>query len=153
MKNEIPPDDETHKELVELHKHISELEKLEVERKRTEKELKEIEEKIHNLFNDKAEGIIIVQDRLIKYANPCAAELLGYNPVEVTGTSFAHYVHPDELPKLAKYYLKRIAGEDAPPVYETIVKHKNGSDVSIRIKASVINYQGRLADFIAIKKL
>ncbi len=78
--------------------------------------------------------------------------LLGYSPEEVIGTSFAHYVHPDELPRLAKYYIQRIAGEDVPPVYNTIIKHKDGSDVHVEIKASVITYQGKLADFAIVKK-
>jgi PAS domain S-box-containing protein len=53
---------------------------------------------------------------------------------------------------LAKYYLRRIAGEDVPNIYKTVIRHKNGSDVPIEIKASVVQYQGRLADFAIVRK-
>jgi PAS domain S-box-containing protein len=104
------------------------------------------------MFDKAKEVITIIQDRQIKYVNPFVAELIGYTPEELIGASFAHYIHPDELPRLAKYYLQRIAGEDVPNVYTTVIKHKDGSDVPIEIKASVIQYQGRLADFAIVRK-
>ena len=140
-------------ELMELHQRITELQKLEIERELAEKKLRKIEDKIHKLFNKAKEIITIIQDRQIKYVNPFVAELIGYAPEEVVGTSFAHYIHPDELPRLAKYYLQRIAGEDVPNIYTTVIKHKDGSDVPIEIKASVIQYQGRLADFAIVRKV
>ncbi|MDH4219127.1 MAG: PAS domain S-box protein [Candidatus Aminicenantes bacterium] len=140
-------------ELMELHQRITELQKLEIERELAEKKLRKIEDKIHKMFNKAKEVVTIIQDRQIKYVNPFVAELIGYTPEELIGASFAHYIHPDELPRLAKYYLQRIAGEDVPNVYTTVIKHKDGSDVPIEIKASVIQYQGRLADFAIVRKV
>jgi PAS domain S-box-containing protein len=140
-------------ELMELHERITELQKLEFERERIENDLRKIDEKIHNLFHNAKGVITIIQDRQIKYVNPQVTELIGYTPDEVVGTSFSHYIHPDELPKLAKYYLRRIAGEDVPNIYKTVIRHKNGSDVPIEIKASVVQYQGRLADFAIVRKI
>jgi PAS domain S-box-containing protein len=141
------------KDLMDLHEHITELQQLEIEREQAESKVKKTEDKIHALFGSAEETIVIIQDRLIKFINPAVTELIGYTPEELTGTSFAQYIHPDELPKLAKYYLQRIAGEDVPNVYNTIIKHKNGSDVSIEIKAAVVQYQGRLADFAIVRKI
>jgi PAS domain S-box-containing protein len=140
-------------ELMELHERITELQKLEIERERTENNLRKIDEKIHKLFHKAKEVITIIQDRQIKYVNPYVSELIGHTPEEIVGTSFAHYIHPDELPKLAKYYLRRIAGEDVPNIYTTVIMHKDGSDVPIEIKASVVHYQGRLADFAIVRKV
>ncbi len=141
------------KDLMDLHERITELQKLEIERERAEKNLKITEEKIHELFGQAKEIIVIIQDRLIRFVNPSVMDTLGYSPEELTGTSFAQYVHPDELPRLAKYYLQRIAGEDVPHIYQTVVKHKDGSDVAIEIKASVVQFQGRLADFAIVRKV
>jgi len=140
-------------ELMELHERITELQKLEFERERIENDLIKIDEKIHNLFYKAKEVITIIQDRQIKYVNPYVSELIGYTPEEIVGTSFAHYIHPDELPKLAKYYLRRIAGEDVPNIYKTVIRHKDGSNVPIEIKASVVQYQGRLADFAIVRRI
>jgi len=79
--------------------------------------------------------------------------LIGYNHNNLLETSFANYVHLDELPKLVKYYLQRLAGDEVPIVYETRVKHKNRNNIYVEIKAGVIPYQGRSANFIVIKKL
>ncbi len=152
MKND-KSQEKLEKGLMDLHERITELQKLEIERERVEDALGKIEEKIHEFFSQAEETIVIIQDRLIKFVNPSVKSLLGYVPEELKGTSFAQYVHPDELPRLAKYYLQRIAGEDVPPIYKTIVKHKDGSNVNIEIKASVVQFQGRLADFAMVKKV
>jgi PAS domain S-box-containing protein len=141
------------KDLMDLHERITELQQLEIEWERTLNAVKKTEEKIHKLFGKTKETIVIIQDRLIKFINPAVTELIGYTPEELTGTSFAHYIHPDELPKLAKYYLQRIAGEEVPNIYNTIIKHKDGSDVHIEIKASVVQYQGRLADLAIVRRI
>jgi len=141
------------KKLVELHERIAELEKLENTRTKTNNELRKIDEKIKNLFEEKEDTIAIIQDRIIKYINPSVTQLMGYAPEEMIDTSFADYIHPDELPRTAKYYIQRIAGEDVPPIYQTTVKHKDGSEVYVELKASIITYQGKLADFVIATKI
>lgn len=153
MENESIPKGNNHTELMELHQRITELDQLEIERERAEEKLRKVQEKMLEVFGKAEEVITIVQDRQIKYVNPYVEELIGYTPEELIGTSFAHYIHPDELPKLAKFYLQRIAGEDVPNVYETIIKHKDGGNVPIEIKASVVQYHRRLADLAIVRKV
>jgi len=140
-------------ELMELHQGIVKLEELENERKRTENRLRELEEKVHSLFDKAKEVITIIQDRQIKYVNPHVEELMGYKPEEIVGTLFALYIHPDELPRLAKYYLERIAGQDVPSIYSSVLRHKDGKDIHVEIKASAVQYQGSLADFAIIREV
>ena len=153
MTNTDKEQDKFEKDLMDLHERITELQQLDIERERAKEAAKKTEEKIRSLFDKTKETIVIIQDRLIKYANPAVEELIGYTPEELTGTSFAHYIHLDELPKLAKYYLQRIAGEDVPNVYTTILKHKNGSDIPAEIKAAVLPLQGKLIDFAIIRRV
>ena len=131
--------------LIELHQRITEVDQLEIERKRAEEKLRKVEGKIHKMFGKAEEVIVIVQDRQIKYINPSVEELTGFNPKEIIGNTFAHYIYPDELPRVAKFYLQRLAGEEMPNVYEARMKHKDGGSVPVEIKASVVQYQGRLA--------
>ena len=63
------------------------------------------------------------------------------------------YMHPDELPKIAKYYVQRLEGEDIPSSYETVARHKNGSDVHLEIQASIITYVGNPALFAIFKPI
>lgn len=138
---------------MELHQRITELDQLEIERKRKKEQLKMIEEKIHEIFDKEKRTVTIVQERQVRYVNPQVEELIGYSVEEVLGSSFAQYIHLDELPKVAKYYRERIAGADVPTIYTTVLKHKNGSDVPVEIKASVIQFQDKTADFAIIKKI
>jgi len=114
------------------------MEKLEAEIKNKKIKSKGIVKKIHSLFDKEKKSIVIVQDGLIKYANPRAIKLVGYAPEELIGT---------------KLYQKRLAGEDIPNIYETIIYHKDGSTIPIEVRASAINYHGRQADFVFIKKV
>jgi PAS domain S-box-containing protein len=153
MEDDARSEEILHKELMELHQRITELDQLDIERKRTKNKLKKIEEQINEIFGKENKTITIVQERQIKYVNPHVEELIGYTPEEVIGNSFAHYIHPDELPRVAKNYLQRVAGADIPNIYTTVLKHKNGSDVHVEIKASVVQFQDKLADFAIIRKI
>jgi len=113
----------------------------------------EVERKIHELFSKKDTGIAIVQDAVIKYANPYLADLLGYTPEEFMGTPFALYLHHEEISRVTRMYLDRLAGKEVPIIYETRVYHKKGDIVHIELRASEIKYHGRPADFVFVKKV
>lgn len=153
MGDETRSKENLHKELMELHQRITEMDQLEIERRRTKTELKKVEEKIHRIFAEEKKTITIVQDRIVKYVNPHVEDLIGYTSEEVIGSPFAQYVHPDELPRLANYYRQRLAGEEVPNIYNTVLMHKNGSEVHIEIKASLVQYQDQQADFAIIRKI
>ncbi len=153
MKDKKKSEEQIQQELIGLHRQIAELEKLESERTQKEKDLKDIENKIHQLFNQTREGMAIIQDRQVKYVNLLIQDLLGYSPEELIGEFFVDYMHPDELPKIAKYYVERLEGKDVPSSYETIAKHKNGSDIHLEIKASIITYLGKPALFAVFKEI
>jgi len=123
------------------------------ERKRFEEALRESEEKYRNLVERANDGIAIVQDTVIKYVNPSLAEAVGYTLEELIGTPFADYVHPDDLPKVVDRYKRRIAGEDFPPVYEIVVRHKDGGKVYVEVNAGIIIYQGKPAEFVIARDI
>ncbi|MFQ5722418.1 MAG: PAS domain S-box protein [Candidatus Aminicenantales bacterium] len=152
MKDKIKSK-EQYKKLMELHKQIVEMEKLEVEIKNKRIKTKDIESKIHDLFSKEKKTVVIVQDGFIKYANPRAAKLVGYPPEELVGKPFASYLHHEEIPKVTKLYQKRLAGEEIADIYQTRIYHKNGDIISIEVRASKINYHGKPADFVFIKRI
>ncbi len=123
------------------------------ERKRAEEALRESEEKYRDLVERANDGIVIVQDAIVQYANPYLVALWGGSVEEVIGTRFSDYVAPDELPKVAEHYTRRMAGESAPPVYETVLLRKNGERVHVEMNAGVIKYQGKPADLVIIRDI
>ena len=123
------------------------------ERRRAEKALRESEEKYRNLVERANDGIAIIQDTLIKYINPRLAEICGYTFDEVTGKPFNAYIYPDEIPKVVDHYQRRLAGEEIPSIYETALRHRNGSKIDIEFNASVITYQEKPTGFVIVRDL
>ena len=99
------------------------------------------------------DGITIIQDTLLKYVNPRLAEIIGYTIKEIVNTPFANYIHPDELPKVVDRYKRRMAGEDIPPIYETTIMHRDGSEIDAEFNAGIIMYQGEPADLVFVRDI
>jgi|GEM_PF-509770 len=123
------------------------------ERKRAEEALRESEEKYRNLVERATDGITIIQDTIVKYVNPRLAEMWGGSVQEVIGTLFTDYIYPDELPKVVERYKRRMAGEDVAPIYETVLRHKDGSKVYAELNAGVITYQGKPANLVIARDI
>lgn len=145
---------EHHKKMMELHQRMIELEKLEIKIERKKKSIHEVEKKTLELFDHDKKGISIVQNTIIKYANPYVSGLVGRSPEEVINTSFFNYVCPEEIPKVAKYYVGRLTGDkDTPVIYKTKIKHREGKIIDIEVTASRIKYKGSPADFVVISEI
>ena len=138
-------------ELVELRQRIAELEALGAEQKRTQGALRESEEKYRILVEQANDGILIVQDGMIKFANRCLAKANGRSVEELVNTSFLDYLRPDEVPIVADRYRRRLAGEDVEQVYETVLLHKDGHEIPVEVNAGAITYQERPAIFAFIR--
>jgi len=123
------------------------------ERKRAEEALRESEEKYRNLVERANDGIIIIQDGLIRYANDRAAEMAGFDIDDMIETPFTRYLHPAELPKVGERYKRRMAGEDVDSIYETVIKHKDGSDMDVELNAGVVSFLGKPADQVFIRDI
>lgn len=115
------------------------------ERRRAREALEESEERYRSLVERANDVICIIQDGIIKYANPQVESLIDYSVEELLGTEFKQYVHTNERPVLEERYRRRMAGEDVPPIYDTVVKHKNGSDKKVEINAAIIQHGGKPA--------
>jgi len=123
------------------------------ERKKAEQALKESEEKYRSVVERANDGIAIVQDAVIKYANLRCSEILGYAPDEVVNTSMTLYIHHDELPEVVERYQRRMAGEETESVYETVLVDKEGRAVDVELNGGVVTYEGNPADLVVIRDI
>ncbi|MFW6126364.1 MAG: PAS domain S-box protein, partial [Chloroflexota bacterium] len=122
-------------------------------RKRAEEGLRYSEEKYRVLVERANDGIVVLQDEVIKFANGQLARLTGYSTGELEGTQFAGYLHPDEVAPVLRRYSRRMAGEEVERTYQTVLRHKDGSAVPVEVNAGVILYEGRPADFVFIRDI
>jgi len=109
------------------------------------------EEKYRNLVEQANDGIVIVQDGLIKYANGHAAETFGYRLDEFMGQPFSSLSESDITLKLADCYQRRAAGEDVPQIFEAVGRHKNGRPLSLEYNVVLTIYQEKAATLVQIR--
>jgi PAS domain S-box-containing protein len=154
VENEYISKYQFQKKMMYLHQQISEFEKLDIEHRRTKSATwLETEEKYRHQLEQTKKYACIIQDGKIRMVTSNITELLGYTNEELIGNLFIHFAHNGELPKLINNYTQRMAGEDVPHIYKTILKHKSGSNIYVEVNAGLIPYQGRLADFALLKCL
>lgn len=96
--------------------------------------LRENEERFRSLVEN-VDDIIYTMDKTGKftYVSPKWEKWMGHKPEEVIGTTFEHYVHPEDLTKCVEYYKQVFYFKKLPAVLEFRVIKKDGS---IRWQAS-----------------
>ena len=118
---------------------------------RTREALRVSENKYRNLVERASDAIVIVQDYVIKFANPRIEDLLGYLPEEIVDTEFLRHVEYEEIPSVVKRYNRRMTGEDEAPIYRTRLRHRDGSTIHVEINAGLVSFDGRSADMVMIR--
>jgi PAS domain S-box-containing protein len=123
------------------------------QQKKAEEAQRESEEKYRNVVERSNDGIVIIHDGVIKYANPILEEMTGYQTGEAIDTPFTNYIYPDEVEESVDFYRRRLAGEQLPARYERGLRHKDGSRIDTEIDAGVIKYLGQPATLVIIRDI
>ncbi|MHA1979013.1 MAG: PAS domain S-box protein [Candidatus Hodarchaeales archaeon] len=99
------------------------------------------------------DGIVIVQDGLIKYANKRLESIVGFKIEEAINSPFTEFIHPLALPIVRERYHKRMKGESVPSIYEVFLKRSDGELVVAEINAKLVKFQGSKADLVIIRDI
>ena len=110
-----------------------------------ESAFRESEERYRSVVENASEGIVVVQDERILYANPRALEMVEATPDEVTGKNFALFVHPDDIPLVTGRYYKRQKGVPIPKTYDFRIVGKGGHVTWVQASAVLIPWNRRPA--------
>lgn len=122
------------------------------DRKKAEEALVESEKKYRTLIENIQDGVFIVQDSRIQFANDAFAMIAGYTVEEVVGRDFWEFVAPEDLEMVRDSYHQRQAGESVPQEYEFRVLHSDGKTrIVINMNAGRITYRGRPASMGTVK--
>lgn len=77
------------------------------ERKRAYDALKSSEEKYSSLVENSNDGIVIIQDQVLRFANSKFEELTGYPKEQIVGKPFLDFVSPDQRDFVLERYRNR----------------------------------------------
>uniref|UniRef100_UPI00286B204F PAS domain S-box protein n=1 Tax=Chamaesiphon sp. VAR_48_metabat_135_sub TaxID=2964699 RepID=UPI00286B204F len=105
--------------------------------------LQKSEQRYRALMNGASDAIILAdaQGYLIE-GNQASETLLGYSPTELSHLHLSD-IHPPEAFAAAQAGFRDLLGQDQiPPILETIVVRKDGSQVPVEIKAICIEVDG-----------
>jgi PAS domain S-box-containing protein len=123
------------------------------ERKRAEEAAHQSEEKYRNLVERATDGIVIIQDGLIKYANPRLGEMTGYSPNDGIGMPFTKYIHPDDVAESVEKYDAWIGGKELESPYERRLVDNNGNTIYAELSIGIITYQDKPAVLVSVRDI
>ena len=124
-----------------------------IERKMAKEALQESEAKYRNLVERANDGILFIQDGIIKYANPRLLEMAGCSAEDIIDAPFIEFIHPNEISKVVDRYKRRMVGEKVEGLYETILKRKDGTYMHAEVNAGLISFRGYPADLVFIRDI
>ncbi|MFW9831970.1 MAG: PAS domain S-box protein, partial [Candidatus Thorarchaeota archaeon] len=118
------------------------------ERKRSEDIVRESEAKYRALVNQSLQGLAILQENRVVFANPRLKDIIGISPEELLKMpqdSFWNLIHPEDREWVQQRLQDRFAGKSVPDRYELRIQAPDGRPLWIEIWAKIIEYQGNPA--------
>lgn len=136
--------------LLELQDKIAELESRQLALENEIKALKEVRNHFSELFNHSHDGIAIIQDELVKFANPKISQVLNYPVEKLVGTRYSDFIDPHVLPAAVDRYKRRQAGEAPLPIIESVLKSAAGESILVEVYVGPITFQHQPALLLII---
>ena len=116
-------------------------------------ELEEVNAIYLLLMNLSGDGIIIVQDGVIKESNPCMARLCGYHRESMRDTALVEYFPSDENPGLDVRIDIADQGSGESLVREATLACKNGQNLKVEITAAGCTLQHKPASLFVVRDI
>ncbi len=105
--------------------------------------LQKSEEKYRKVVENANEGIVVVQEGYVRFANAKAVEFAGRSEQEVYSTPFQEMAHPEDRALLMGNYMKRMRGEPAPEEYEFRTLDPYGRVRWLSVRAVKTEWEGQ----------
>ncbi|UCC97262.1 MAG: PAS domain S-box protein [Phycisphaerales bacterium] len=113
--------------------------------KRAAERLRESESRYRAVVENAGEGIVVVQDGMLRFVNSRHTSVTGRSQEESTSRPFIEFVHPDDRERVMDIHTRRLRGEQVPPVYELRVIDKEGKTKWLENNGVMIEWDGRPA--------
>jgi len=110
-----------------------------------ERALRESEAKYRNVLENAGEGIVVVQDLLVKFFNDEVLELTGLEAATLGNLPILEFIHPDDHETLREEYQARLRGEASTEGYNVRMFDVNGTIKWMEVRDVVITWEGRPA--------
>ncbi|HDO31124.1 MAG TPA: response regulator [Desulfobacteraceae bacterium] len=122
-------------------------------RRAAEQVLRESEEKYRMLVENANDLIFIVQDEVVKYANPKAEKIFGCSLAELKSKPFIEYIHPDDRDMVPAIHRRGPPGEKNENLYSFRAVNEKAEDVYLQISSRLTTWKGRPATIILARDI
>lgn len=100
------------------------------------------EQMYRELVQSATDGICVLRDQVLTYANPRLCEMMACAPEALVGTSFTQHLAPEELDRTVGLYRRMTRREAFPQRYETVLINWSGQRLDVAVSASMIDVGG-----------
>lgn len=144
----------THLELKRYRENLDKSLETRVSKLQSEvQERRNIDDTYRSLVEHARDGIAIIHDFEVKFANPAFCKMIGLPEKELIGAHLKKFISEEEFIKNTTRYSERIAGLNLPRVYKSKVMHSDGSAIDVELNVSVIPYGRSLAALVFIRDI
>ena len=119
-------------------------------RVQAEEALKASEEKYSTLVEQSTDGILILVDRRVVFANQKVKEMTGLSDREILGKAFYELTAPEYKEMLDEIYRKRQSGVELSINHELEILNIDGKKIAVETKLQPIDYKGMKAGMVII---
>ncbi len=123
------------------------------DRKHAVEDLRESEKKYSTIVERGSDGIVILQDSILKFVNAKMCEIAGRSLQEVENQPFLDFIAPEYRELVAQRYECRLSGEPVESKYQIELLAANGTRIFVEINASIVEYQGKPASMAIIRDI
>lgn len=142
----------THLELKRYRDHLENRVKKQVSELHEEiRERRDIDDTYRALVEHARDGIAIIHDFKVKFANPAFCKMIGFSEQELIGAHLKKFISEEEFVKNTTRYSDRIAGLNLPRIYKSQVTHSDGSTVDVELNVCVVPYGRSLAALVFVR--
>ncbi|MBN1323478.1 MAG: PAS domain S-box protein [Methanotrichaceae archaeon] len=121
------------------------------QRRQVEERLRESEDKYRLLVEKANDGICIIEDGVVMYANPVISQMWGGRSKEIIGHPITEFIHPHAVSQVMDRYRRRLAGGEVESFYETMLQRRDGQPVYAELNLAEIAYEGRQAHLVVVR--
>jgi len=114
---------------------------------------RDVEDSFRALVEHARDGIAVIQDYKVRYANPAFCKMLGISENSLIGAHLKQFISEEEFIKNTKRYSDRIGGLNLPRVYKSQVIHSDGSTIDVELNVCVVPYGKSLAALVFVRDL
>jgi diguanylate cyclase (GGDEF)-like protein/PAS domain S-box-containing protein len=119
------------------------------ERKEAEEAIRESEERYRALAQKSSDIVTLLgADGTLRYQSPSVERILGYRPEEMVGENAFDYVHPEDLRRVRREFVKVLADPNLRPIVEYRFRHKDGSWVWLESVGSNLLDDSKVGEFV-----